>query len=87
MSRTSRHAKPGDLIEVEWWDSERVTLGWASEAEYREALEDRSLYRTAGYYVGETDDSLMVSHSRSDNGTYNDAMVIPRAVVKSRRAL
>ena len=83
----SKTWKPGDLIEVEWYDSERVTLGWADEDEYRHALEDRSIYRTAGYFVGETDDSIMVSHSRSENGTYNDAMVIPRAVVKARRAL
>jgi len=79
--------KAGDLVEVEWYDSERVTLGWAPAEEYLEALKDRTVYRTAGYFVGEDADHVMVSHSRSDSGSFGDAMVIPRAVVIQMRDL
>jgi len=77
----------GRLIEVEWWDSERVTLGWASAKDYTAALKDRTVYRTAGYFVAETKTGIMVSHSRSDRGLFNDAMVIPSAVIVTRRWL
>jgi hypothetical protein len=77
----------GALVEVEWYDSERVTLGWASAEDYLEALAERTIYRTAGYFVGEDADHVMVSNSRSDSGNYGDAMVIPRAVVVRMRSL
>lgn len=79
--------EPGTLVEVEWWDSERVNLGWASRDDYLVALGDRSVYRTAGYVVGEDEASVMVSHSRSDSGNYSDAMLIPRAAIKAMRTL
>ena len=84
---SGRKLSAGTIVEVEWWDSERVTLGWAPHEDYMEALRERSLYRTAGYFVGETKDALAVALSRGDNGDYSEAMVIPQAVVKSRRVL
>ena len=75
-------------IEVEWWDSERVTLGWATRKAYRKALGDRTVYRTCGYLVGEDADSLMVALSRSPRGRmFSEAIVIPKAVVISRTEL
>lgn len=84
----SNQSDVGRLIEVEWHDSERVELGWESAQDYIDALNDRRIYRTAGYFIGETEAGIMVANSRSeDNGTFNAAMVIPVAVVKARRWL
>lgn len=80
-------SKPGDLIEVEWIDSERVRLGWADRDEYVDALKDRTTYFTAGYLVEEDDAGVVVSHSKGTNGLYCDAMKIPKAAVVSRRRL
>lgn len=78
----------GRLIEIEWWDSERVELGWATATEYIDALNDRRVYRTAGYFIAETDAGVMISHSISPgNETFGASMVIPTPVIKSRRWL
>lgn len=75
------------LIEVEWHDSERVTLGWATADDYIKALNDRTTYRTAGYLVDETADHIMIALSASDSGLFGEAMVIPKPMVIARRNL
>ena len=75
-------------VEIEWWDSERVTLGWDTRKAYRKALADRTVYRTCGYLVGEDADSVMVALSRNPRGRmYSEAIVIPRAVIIRRHEL
>lgn len=76
-----------EMVEIEWYDSERVLLGWASAEEYLAALADRNVYRSVGYLVGEGDHFVMLALSRSASGLYGDAMVIPKAVVMSRRVV
>jgi hypothetical protein len=75
------------LVEIEWHDSERVSLGWDTREAYVEALNDRTTYRTVGFLVDETADHLMVALSASDSGLFGDAMVIPTALIIARHAL
>jgi hypothetical protein len=42
----------GDVVEVEWEDSEHIGLGWRSTKTYAESAEAPQSYRTAGYFVG-----------------------------------
>lgn len=71
----------GDIIEVEWFDSERVNLGWAEVDEYLKALADRAVYRTAGFFLSQDDEHMLICLNMSDRGLVGEAMVIPRALI------
>ncbi len=79
--------KRGTLVELEWHDSERVPLGWASTDRYMEALKDQTKYRTAGYFIGRANGQTMVALNRSDSGQMSDAICIPDQVITKRRRL
>lgn len=74
---------PGTKVEVEWQDSERVTLGWATVETYAEALADRTVYRTCGYLMGSTPEYVLIALNRSDSGLVGEAMVIPLVCITS----
>jgi hypothetical protein len=73
----------GTMVEAEWMDSERVTLGWATVDDYNRALTDRTTYRTCGYLMASTADYALIALNRSDSGLVGEAMVIPLACILS----
>lgn len=78
---------PGTMVEVEWCDSERVTLGWATVEVYQAALDDRTTYRTCGYLMATTDEYALIALNRSDSGLVGEAMVIPLVCISELRRL
>lgn len=71
----------GTMVEAEWIDSERVTLGWATVEDYNRALQDRTTYRTCGYLMASTADYALIALNRSDSGLVGEAMVIPLSCI------
>lgn len=81
----SRRPRRGDIVEILWRDSVRVTLGWASTADYLAALHEKRppSERTAGYWIGRDRSSVMIALNLSpaSDAEVADAMVIPRAAI------
>lgn len=73
----------GSVVEVEWIDSEHVDLGWADAEKYREALRDRTTYRTVGVVLDMTLDHAILVMNGSDSGMVGHGMVIPAACITS----
>lgn len=72
----------GDIVEVEWIDSERITLGWEGTKAYRKAATHPSAYRTAGYWLGEVNGRVVIALSADPfNGSVTEAMSIPTVAV------
>jgi hypothetical protein len=73
----------GDVVEVEWIDSEHIQLGWDTVAAYLEAADHQSAYRTAGYWIGGSTKGRVVVALGMDpfNGTITHVMVIPTVAV------
>lgn len=84
----SKKVRRGDIVEVEWVDSERINLGWKRTKPYRRATAERSGYRTSGYWLdGAKDRVLIVQSMGLINRHVTDAMSIPRSAVTSIRVL
>lgn len=84
----SAEPQTGDVVEVEWRDSERVSLGWAPVKRYRKVSKHPSAYRTAGYWLSQPDTPVLVGLSLDPfNGTAAEVMCIPRSAVTSVKVL
>lgn len=78
----SRKPRTGDVVEVEWLDSERINLGWASTKRYRNAAGRPTAYRTAGYLMAGVSGRTLVALSLDpSNGSVTEAMSIPSVAV------
>ena len=72
----------GDVVEVQWLDSEHVALGWDTVSAYVKAIKAPQSYRTAGYYIVDTKEHLLVALSIDPaNRHITHAMSIPVATV------
>lgn len=77
-----REPRTGDVVEVEWSDSERINLGWAPTKRYRKAAGHASTYRSAGYWLAGVPDRAVVALSADPfNGTVTEVMSIPVSAV------
>lgn len=84
MSRPRR----GDIVEVDWLDAERITLGWTTTTRYLDAAAEPSTYRTAGYWMGKRNDHVLIALSMSPtNRVICDMMTIPVPMVRTIRVL
>ena len=78
----------GDVVEVEWLDSEHIGIGWAATGEYIKAASEPQGYRTAGYYIAATGEHTLIALSIDPaNRTMTHAMSIPSVAVKTTRVL
>jgi hypothetical protein len=79
---SKRTPQTGDVVEVEWGDSERINLGWEPVKKYRRAAHHPSGYRTAGYWLGGDQGRVVVGLSVDPaNGNVTEAMSIPAVAV------
>ena len=84
----SRGPRIGDVVEVEWRDSERIDVGWDRREKYVQHVKAAQTYRTAGYWMGRvkaTDGEhvLICLNVDPSNGTVSHAMSIPSESVKA----
>ncbi len=78
----------GDVVELEWIDPERVALGWAPTTDYVKAVRRPQSYRTAGYFIAETKDRVLVALSIDPaNHHVTHAMSIPAVAITRRQVL
>jgi hypothetical protein len=77
----------GDVVEVEWLDSQHIDLGWASVAEYIKAARRPQSYRTAGYFIEHRKHLLIGLSLDPSNRLMTNAMSIPSKVVTSIKVL
>jgi hypothetical protein len=82
----------GDVVEVEWRDSERIDVGWDHRKKYVEHVEAVQSYRTAGYWMGRVkapdgEHVLVVLNVDPSNGTISHAMSIPSESVRAVQVL
>lgn len=80
MTKPPRH---GDVVEVEWDDSEHIQLGWDTVKRYLKAADHPSAYRSAGYWIeGSKKDRAIVALSLDPfNGNVTHCMAIPASSV------
>lgn len=84
----SKRPRTGDIVEVEWLDSEHIAIGWAAMGRYREAAKAPQAYRTAGYYIDGVDDHVLVALSADPaNRTITHCMSIPKVAVTGMKVL
>lgn len=78
----SRPPRRGDVVEVEWLDSEHIALGWRPTRAYRRAGRRPQSYRTAGYWFPTGNERVLIVQSLSPaNGHVTHAMSIPAVAV------
>ena len=83
-----KRARRGDVVEVEWADSEHIALGWASTSAYVKAASAPQAYRTAGYWIGGATGHVLIALSIDPaNRHITHAMSIPRAVIRKTTVL
>lgn len=83
-----KRARRGDVVEIEWLDSEHIALGWAATGEYLKAASAPQSYRTAGYFIAATGGHTLIGLSIDPaNRTMTHAMSIPSVAVKRRTVL
>lgn len=81
-------ARRGDVVELEWLDSEHIAIGWEPTKAYLRAARQPSSYRTAGYFLAETRSHVLVALSIDPrNRTVTHCMSIPVAVITKRQVL
>ena len=85
MSR--KPPRTGDVVEVEWRDSEHIALGWADAKSYRDAAKRPQSYRTAGYWIAGGDQVLIALSVCPANGHITHAMSIPAVAVTKTQVL
>jgi len=73
----------GDVVELEWDDSEHIQLGWDSVKAYVDAADHPHAYRTAGYWIEGSEKGRTIIALAIDpfNGTITHVMAIPSVVV------
>ncbi len=77
-----RGPRIGDVVEIEWLDSEHIALGWRPRREYLEAATAPQAYRTAGYWLSDRGGHVLVALSVDPaNGQVTHAMAIPSPAV------
>lgn len=83
-----KRPQTGDVVEVEWLDSEHIALGWAASGRYRDAAAAPQSYRTAGYYIGGVAGHVLVALSCDpSNSTITHCMSIPKVAVTGMKVL
>lgn len=93
-----RRPRVGDIVEVEWVDSERIDVGWARRKRYRSAAKAGFTYGTAGYWMGGGERTCVGLSISPGNSSLTQLMSIPtvavirvhvlrRATKSTRRAL
>lgn len=84
----SRKPRRGDVIEVMWLDSERISVGWAATGRYIEAGSEPQAYRTAGYFIGKPKRHVLIALSVDPrNQLITDVMSIPKVAITQTRVL
>lgn len=84
----TKKARRGDIVEVEWVDSEVITLGWASVKDYLAAVKPPQAYRSAGYFLAMTDEHVVLALSMDpSNGSVTQVMSIPKVAVTATQVL
>lgn len=81
--------KHGDVVEVEWDDSEHIQLGWDTVKRYLRAADHPHAYRTAGYWLeGSTKDRAVIALSLDPfNGNVTHCMAIPATAIRKTTVL
>ena len=81
--------KHGDVVEVEWDDSEHIQLGWDTVKAYRKAADHPHAYRTAGYWIeGSKKGRAIVALSIDPfNGNITHCMCIPATAIAKTTVL
>lgn len=83
-----RHPRRGDVVELEWLDSEHIALGWSPTKEYTRAARRPQSYRTAGYFLAATGDRTLVALSVDPaNRHVTHAMSIPTVAITKAQVL
>jgi hypothetical protein len=80
VSKDPRH---GDVVEVEWDDSEHIQLGWHTVKKYLAAADHPHSYRTAGYWIeGSKKGRAVIALSLDPfNGNVTHCMAIPSVAI------
>jgi hypothetical protein len=75
--------KHGDVVEVEWDDSEHIQLGWETVRAYLRAADHPHAYRSAGYWIeGSKKGRAIVALSLDPyNGNVTHCMAIPATAI------
>jgi len=80
--------RTGDVVEVEWLDSEHIAIGWKHPREYVRAADVPQAYRSAGYLIDGTKDHVLIALSIDPaNRTVTHCMSIPKVAVTATHVL
>jgi hypothetical protein len=80
--------RTGDVVEVAWLDSESIDIGWSAVSDYRKAGNRPQSYRTAGYFIEEGKQAVLIALSMSVvNRTLSHVMAIPVVAVQKMTVL
>lgn len=84
----SRKPRVGDVVEIEWLDSEGLHLGWREPSEYVAAVKEPQAYRTSGHWLGRpAGHALVVSSIDVANRNVTQSFSIPASAIVKLRVL
>jgi hypothetical protein len=84
---SARKPRLGDVVEVEWLDSQHIDLGWSTVKDYIDAARQPQSYRTAGYFIEQRKHLVVGLSLDPGNRQMTNAMSIPSKVVSSIKVL
>jgi len=84
---SARKPRLGDVVEVEWLDSQHIDMGWSPVADYIAAARQPQSYRTAGYFIEHRKHLLIGLSLGPSTGRMTNAMSIPSKVVVRMKVL
>lgn len=78
----------GDIVAIDWLDSQSIRMGWAPVSEYVEAAKRPQSYHTAGYWLGKHAGHALVTISVDvPNRHVWQAATIPMVAIVKLRVL
>ena len=83
-----RKPRLGDVVEIDWLDSQALHFGWRAPSEYVEAVKEPQGYRTAGHWLGRhAGHALVVSSITVANRHVTEGFTIPASAIVKLRVL
>ena len=83
-----KQARIGDVVEVEWVDSEHIGIGWKKRSEYVRVAVAPQAYRTSGYFIAQVGGHVLICLSIDPrNRRVADITSIPVSAVLTTRLL